>query len=85
MASDSIVKVNSFIRLTNAFESQSGWLWSRMVTDFRSSSQPLYSENWMTEFEFQLGAEHYEIPADGLAFWFTTQSKQQGPVFGSFF
>ncbi|RCI15238.1 hypothetical protein L249_6468 [Ophiocordyceps polyrhachis-furcata BCC 54312] len=70
---DTIVRTDSYIRLTSDRASQSGWLFSRV---------PLTATNWEIEVEFHISGKH-NLYGDGLAMWVTKQRGQPGPVFGS--
>ncbi|PFH56910.1 hypothetical protein XA68_15777 [Ophiocordyceps unilateralis] len=70
---DTIVRTDSYIRLTSDRGSQSGWLFSRV---------PLTATNWEIEVEFSISGKH-NLYGDGLAMWVTKQRGQPGPVFGS--
>ncbi|POR37223.1 L-type lectin-like domain-containing protein [Tolypocladium paradoxum] len=70
---DTVVRTDSYIRLTSDRPSQSGWLFSRV---------PLTATNWEVEVEFQISGKN-QLYGDGLAMWITKQRGQQGPVFGS--
>ncbi|KAH0596161.1 hypothetical protein MHUMG1_06022 [Metarhizium humberi] len=70
---DTIVRTDSYIRLTSDLPSQSGWLFSRV---------PLTATNWEVEVEFKISGKH-QLYGDGFAMWITKQRGQMGPVFGS--
>ncbi|TWU73640.1 hypothetical protein ED733_003187 [Metarhizium rileyi] len=70
---DTIIRTDSYIRLTSDIPSQSGWLFSRV---------PLTATNWEVEVEFQISGKH-QLYGDGFAMWITKQRGQAGPVFGS--
>ncbi|GAO16927.1 hypothetical protein UVI_02046340 [Ustilaginoidea virens] len=70
---DTIVRTDSYIRLTSDRPSQSGWLFSRV---------PLTATNWEIEVEFQIHGKN-QLYGDGFAMWITKQRGQPGPVFGS--
>ncbi|PHH79084.1 hypothetical protein CDD80_5643 [Ophiocordyceps camponoti-rufipedis] len=70
---DTIVRTDSYIRLTSDRASQSGWLFSRV---------PLTATNWEIEVEFKISGKN-NLYGDGLAMWITKQRGQIGPVFGS--
>ncbi|PNY27944.1 L-type lectin-like domain-containing protein [Tolypocladium capitatum] len=70
---DTIIRTDSYIRLTSDLPSQSGWLFSRV---------PLTATNWEVEVEFQISGKN-QLYGDGFAMWITKQRGRQGPVFGS--
>ncbi|KAG5960082.1 hypothetical protein E4U58_004782 [Claviceps cyperi] len=70
---DTLIRTDSYIRLTSDLPSQSGWLFSRI---------PLTATNWEVEVEFQISGKH-QLYGDGFAMWITKERGQMGPVFGS--
>jgi mannose-binding lectin 2 len=70
---DTIIRTDSYIRLTSDKPSQSGWLFSRV---------PLTATNWEVEIEFKITGKN-NLYGDGLAMWVTRQRGQTGQVFGS--
>ncbi|PHH91543.1 hypothetical protein CDD83_28 [Cordyceps sp. RAO-2017] len=70
---DTIVRTDSYVRLTSDRPSQSGWLFSRV---------PLTATNWEVEVEFRISGKNH-LYGDGFAMWVTKQRGQQGPVFGA--
>jgi mannose-binding lectin 2 len=69
---DTIVRTDSYIRLTSDRPSQTGWLFSRV---------PLTATNWEVEVEFKISGKN-QLYGDGFAMWVTRQRGQQGDVFG---
>ncbi|CAJ0554017.1 Ff.00g125290.m01.CDS01 [Fusarium sp. VM40] len=69
---DTIVRTDSYIRLTSDRPSQSGWMYSRV---------PLTATNWQVEVEFKISGKN-QLYGDGFAMWITRQRAQQGAVFG---
>lgn len=69
---DTIVRTDSYIRLTSDRPSQTGWMYSRV---------PLTATNWMIETEFKISGKN-QLYGDGFAMWITRQRGQAGPVFG---
>ncbi|KAK7417911.1 hypothetical protein QQZ08_011451 [Neonectria magnoliae] len=69
---DTIVRTDSYIRLTSDRPSQSGWMYSRV---------PLTATNWQVEVEFKISGKN-QLYGDGLAMWITRQRAQAGTVFG---
>ncbi|KAK0389270.1 hypothetical protein NLU13_2845 [Sarocladium strictum] len=69
---DTIIRTDSYIRLTSDRPSQTGWLFSRV---------PLTATNWEVEVEFKISGKN-QLYGDGLAMWVTKQRGQFGPVFG---
>jgi mannose-binding lectin 1 len=69
----STVITDEYIRLTPAEKSRSGWIWNL---------KPITFQNWEVEIDFKIGSQS-SLGADGLAFWYTREYKQEGPVFGS--
>ncbi|CEJ89468.1 Putative Vesicular integral-membrane protein VIP36 [[Torrubiella] hemipterigena] len=70
---DTVVRADSYIRLTSDRPSQSGWLFSRV---------PLTATNWEVEVEFKISGKN-QLYGDGFAMWITRQRGQQGDVFGN--
>ncbi|KAK2590220.1 hypothetical protein QQS21_012096 [Conoideocrella luteorostrata] len=70
---DTIVRTDSYIRLTSDLPSQTGWLFSRV---------PLTATNWEVEVEFKISGKN-QLYGDGFAMWVTKQRGQMGEVFGS--
>ncbi|OAA78326.1 vesicular integral-membrane protein VIP36 precursor [Akanthomyces lecanii RCEF 1005] len=70
---DTIVRTDSYVRLTSDRPSQSGWLFSRV---------PLTATNWEVEVEFKISGKN-QLFGDGLAMWVTRQRGEMGPIFGS--
>ncbi|ATY63773.1 vesicular integral-membrane VIP36 precursor [Cordyceps militaris] len=70
---DTIVRTDSYVRLTSDRPSQSGWLFSRV---------PLTATNWEVEVEFKISGKN-QLFGDGFAMWVTRQRGEMGPVFGS--
>ncbi|PHH61115.1 hypothetical protein CDD81_777 [Ophiocordyceps australis] len=70
---DTIVRTDSYIRLTSDKPSQSGWLYSRV---------PLTATNWEVEVEFKISGKNH-LYGDGFAMWVTKQRAEPGPVFGA--
>ncbi|KAF5026076.1 hypothetical protein F66182_1868 [Fusarium sp. NRRL 66182] len=69
---DTIVRTDSYIRLTSDRPSQSGWMYSRV---------PLTATNWQVEVEFKISGKN-QLYGDGFAMWITRQRAQMGTVFG---
>ncbi|KAL7901023.1 concanavalin A-like lectin/glucanase domain-containing protein [Trichoderma sp. SZMC 28014] len=69
---DTIIRTDSYIRLTSDRPSQNGWLFSRV---------PLTATNWEVEVEFKIHGKN-QLYGDGFAMWITKQRGQMGPVFG---
>eukprot|EP01088_Endostelium_zonatum_P011376 TRINITY_DN25501_c0_g1_i1.p1 TRINITY_DN25501_c0_g1~~TRINITY_DN25501_c0_g1_i1.p1 ORF type:complete len:528 (+),score=139.30 TRINITY_DN25501_c0_g1_i1:41-1624(+) len=61
------------VRLTPVFQSRIGYIWN---------SASVSMDNWEVIMEFKVGGGG-KYGADGLAFWYTQDSKKTGPVFGS--
>lgn len=70
---DTIVRTDSYIRLTSDRPSQTGWLFSRV---------PMTATNWEIEVEFKISGKG-QLYGDGFAFWVTKNRGTVGPVFGS--
>ncbi|KAH7354355.1 vesicular integral-membrane protein VIP36 [Plectosphaerella cucumerina] len=70
---DTIIRTDSYIRLTSDRASQTGWLFSRV---------PLTATNWEVEVEFKISGKS-SLYGDGFAFWVTKGRAAVGPVFGS--
>ncbi|KAK5990064.1 L-type lectin-like domain-containing protein [Cladobotryum mycophilum] len=69
---DTIIRTDSYIRLTSDRPSQNGWLFSRV---------PLTATNWEVEVEFKVHGKN-QLYGDGFAMWITRQRGQLGNVFG---
>ncbi|KAI1768812.1 concanavalin A-like lectin/glucanase domain-containing protein [Hypoxylon sp. FL1150] len=69
---DTIVRTDSYIRLTSDRPSQNGWLFSRV---------PLTATNWELTVEFKVHGKN-QLYGDGFAMWLTKERGQVGPVFG---
>ncbi|KAI1854820.1 hypothetical protein JX265_002459 [Neoarthrinium moseri] len=69
---DTIVRTDSYIRLTSDRPSQNGWLFSRV---------PLTATNWEIEVEFKIHGKN-QLYGDGFAMWLTKERGKQGNVFG---
>ncbi|KAI4860767.1 concanavalin A-like lectin/glucanase domain-containing protein [Hypoxylon rubiginosum] len=69
---DTIVRTDSYIRLTSDRPSQNGWLFSRV---------PLTATNWEITVEFKIHGKN-QLYGDGFAMWLTKERGQPGPVFG---
>lgn len=70
---DTIIRTDSYIRLTSDRPSQTGRLFSRV---------PLTATNWEIEVEFKIHGKN-QLYGDGFAMWLTKSRAQEGPVFGS--
>lgn len=68
-----LIRSDSFIRLTGSRPGEEGWLFSKL---------PAVPENFQIEFDFRIhgGGGMY---GDGMAFWITSHKGEKGPVFGS--
>ncbi|RYO75692.1 hypothetical protein DL766_005428 [Monosporascus sp. MC13-8B] len=69
---DTIIRTDSYIRLTSDRPSQNGWLFSRV---------PLTATNWEITVEFKIHGKN-QLYGDGFAMWLTKERAQPGPVFG---
>jgi len=69
---DTVVRTDSYIRLTGDRPSREGWLFSRV---------PLTATNWEIEVEFNIHGGN-QLYGDGFAMWLTKDRGQPGPVFG---
>ncbi|KAF4121230.1 lectin, mannose-binding 2 [Geosmithia morbida] len=69
---DTIIRTDSYVRLSSDRPSQSGWLFSRV---------PLTATNWQVEVEFKVTGKN-QLYGDGMAMWVTRQRGQLGDVFG---
>ena len=70
---NTLIKSDSFIRLTGDRPAESGWLFSKL---------PALPENFQVEFDFKIHGSG-SMYGDGMAFWVTTHKGGTGPVFGS--
>jgi predicted nucleic acid-binding Zn-ribbon protein len=71
--SGSAVITEDYVRLTPAIKSRTGAIWNTV---------PVSARNWEVIMEFRIGGGG-KLGADGLAFWYTLENKQEGPVFGN--
>lgn len=69
---DTIIRTDSYVRLTSERPSQNGWLFSRV---------PLTATNWEIEVEFKVHGQN-QLYGDGFAMWLTKERGKLGPVFG---
>ncbi|KAH8894812.1 hypothetical protein GQ53DRAFT_744219 [Thozetella sp. PMI_491] len=69
---DTVIRTDSYIRLTADRPSQTGWLFSRV---------PLTATNWEIEVEFKIHGKN-QLYGDGFAMWLTKERAKEGPVFG---
>ncbi|KAH9887471.1 concanavalin A-like lectin/glucanase domain-containing protein [Xylariomycetidae sp. FL2044] len=69
---DTIIRTDSYIRLSSERPSQNGWLFSRV---------PLTATNWEIEVEFKIHGKN-QLFGDGFAMWLTKERGQTGDVFG---
>ncbi|KAI0593956.1 concanavalin A-like lectin/glucanase domain-containing protein [Biscogniauxia sp. FL1348] len=69
---DTVIRTDSYIRLSSDRPSQNGWLFSRV---------PLTATNWEIEVEFKISGKN-QLYGDGFAMWLTKERGQLGPVFG---
>ncbi|XP_008560355.1 protein ERGIC-53 [Microplitis demolitor] len=69
-----VIASSDKVRLAPSLRSQKGAIWTKQPTDF---------EWWEVDLKFNINGRG-RIGADGLAFWYTTQTgNYDGPVFGS--
>ena len=64
---------NEQVRLAPSLKSRKGRLWSRNPVNF---------DNWIIDVVIRVHGRG-KVGADGMAFWFTTEPNQEGPIFGS--
>ncbi|KAI1326382.1 concanavalin A-like lectin/glucanase domain-containing protein [Xylariaceae sp. FL0255] len=69
---DTVIRTDSYIRLSSEQQSQNGWLFSRV---------PLTATNWEIEVEFKIHGKS-QLFGDGFAMWLTKEKGEPGPVFG---
>ncbi|KAI1268393.1 concanavalin A-like lectin/glucanase domain-containing protein [Xylariaceae sp. FL1019] len=69
---DTVIRTDSYIRLSSEQPSQNGWLFSRV---------PLTATNWEIEVEFKIHGKS-QLFGDGFAMWLTKERGEIGPVFG---
>ena len=67
-----VIRTDSYVRLTGQQPSQTGWLFSRV---------PLTATNWEVEVEFEISGTG-NLFGDGMAMWVTKSRAEMGPVFG---
>ena len=63
----------SYVRLTPAKQSRTGYLWN---------TQPVSMSDWQATIEFAVGGLR-NLGGDGFAFWYTEKSEMLGAVYGS--
>ncbi|RUS19075.1 legume-like lectin family-domain-containing protein [Endogone sp. FLAS-F59071] len=78
---DTVINTNHQIRLASDRQSQTGWLWSRLVCRY-AEQRPLTASNFQIEFEFKVDGQSPSLYGDGFAFWISKQRAISGPVFG---
>ncbi|KAJ3326404.1 hypothetical protein HDU76_012958 [Blyttiomyces sp. JEL0837] len=71
---DTIVDVNKYVRIAPDRQSQRGYLWGKT---------PFTPNSWVIDFEFKVHGASNNLYGDGFAFWYITDKRDQGPVFGS--
>lgn len=71
---NTMVKSDSYIRLTGDRSSQSGWLFSKL---------PAMPESFQLELDFRIHGESTSLYGDGMALWIVTHKGEGGEVFGS--
>lgn len=71
---NTLIRSDSFIRLTGDRAGEAGWLFSKL---------PAMPENFQVEFDFKIHGGGSAMYGDGMAFWITTHKGELGPVFGS--
>ncbi|GAB6031904.1 hypothetical protein CHUAL_010298 [Chamberlinius hualienensis] len=69
----SAIANEDMVRITPSLRSKKGFIWTKNTTTF---------DWWEVEMVFRVTGRG-RIGADGLAFWFTSQPGEEGPVFGS--
>nr|POE59334.1 l-type lectin-like domain-containing protein [Quercus suber] len=70
---DTVIRADSYVRLTSQNPSQAGWIYSRV---------PLTATNWEIEVEFKISGNGGGLFGDGMALWVTKSRAEMGPVFG---
>lgn len=71
--SGNAIASEEMVRITPSLRSKKGLIWTKAPTAF---------EWWEVELVFRVSGKG-RIGADGLAFWYTNQKYNEGPVFGS--
>lgn len=69
-----LVKSDSYIRLTGDRAGESGWVFSKL---------PAMPDSFQIELDFRIHGESTSLYGDGMALWLVSHSGQSGPVFGS--
>ncbi|KAI2637428.1 concanavalin A-like lectin/glucanase domain-containing protein [Xylaria nigripes] len=69
---DTVIRTDSYIRLSSDRPSQNGWLFSRI---------PLTATNWEITVDFRIHGKN-PLFGDGFAMWVTKDRGEPGPVFG---
>ena len=67
-----------YIRLTPELQSQAGSLWTH-----EGVPASILGEEWEATIKFKVHGKGVDFFGDGFAFWFTSESNDWGPVFGS--
>ncbi|KAG1474688.1 hypothetical protein G6F56_000197 [Rhizopus delemar] len=68
-----VLQGEDFIRLSPSIPNTQGWIWSEVENQY---------EEWEAEVAFKVTGTHLH-GGRGLAFWYTKENKQTGPIFGS--
>ncbi|KAL1921248.1 uncharacterized protein VTP21DRAFT_10964 [Calcarisporiella thermophila] len=72
-ASGDVFKGQDFIRLAPSIPGLKGALWGQLPNPY---------PEWEAEFAFRITPRHAN-GGDGIAFWYTRERMQEGPIFGS--
>ncbi|KAI7906969.1 legume-like lectin family-domain-containing protein [Cokeromyces recurvatus] len=68
-----ILKADDFIRLSPSVPNTKGWIWSEIPNSYNE---------WEIEIAFKVSGKHLN-GGRGLAFWYTKERMEVGPIFGS--
>ncbi|KAF7731989.1 hypothetical protein EC973_007094 [Apophysomyces ossiformis] len=68
-----VIQAEDFVRLSPSVPNTKGWIWSDIPNPYKE---------WEVEIAFMVKGS-YLHSGRGLAFWYTKDSKIEGPVFGS--
>lgn len=65
---------SQYVRLTADIQSRMGGIWN---------SVPVNMNNWEVQITFKIHGRGKELFGDGMAFWYTKDRMESGPVFGN--
>ncbi|KAL1450142.1 hypothetical protein WDU94_002592 [Cyamophila willieti] len=65
---------SQYVRLTADMQSRTGAIWNTV---------PVHMNNWEVQLTFKIHGKGKELFGDGMAFWYTRDRMEAGPVFGN--